>query len=275
MIPAAFEYVRADSVDAALSALTEYGDEAKLLAGGHSLLPLMKLRLAAPSVLVDVGRLDDLRYINDAGDYIAIGALTRHRDLETSSLLASAAPLLAHAAGHVGDPQVRHRGTIGGSLAHADPASDLPAVALAMGATIVATGPNGTREIAASEFYTGFLESALASDELLTEIRIPKLDTQGWSFQKFNRRAQDWAIVGVATVRANGSTGVGLVNMGSTPLLASAVMNAVNSGANAADAAALANEGTEAQSDINASSEYREHLARVLVRRSLEESGLS
>ncbi len=275
MIPAAFEYVRADSVDAALSALTEYGDEAKLLAGGHSLLPLMKLRLAAPSVLVDVGRLDDLRYINDAGDYIAIGALTRHRDLETSSLLASAAPLLAHAAGHVGDPQVRHRGTIGGSLAHADPASDLPAVALAMGATIVATGPTGTREIAASEFYTGFLESALAPDELLTEIRIPKLDTQGWSFQKFNRRAQDWAIVGVATVRANGSTGVGLVNMGSTPLLASAVMNAVKSGANAADAAALANEGTEAQSDINASSEYREHLARVLVRRSLEESGLS
>lgn len=275
MIPAAFEYVRADSVDAALSALTEYGDEAKLLAGGHSLIPLMKLRLAAPSVLVDVGRLDDLRYINDAGDHIAIGALTRHRDLETSSLLASAAPLLAHAAGHVGDPQVRHRGTIGGSLAHADPASDLPAVALAMGATIVATGPNGTREIAVSEFYTGFLESALAPDELLTEIRIPKLDTQGWSFQKFNRRAQDWAIVGVATVRANGSTGVGLVNMGSTPLLASAVMDAVKSGANAADAAALANEGTEAQSDINASSDYREHLARVLVRRSLEESGLS
>jgi len=275
VIPAAFEYVRADSVDAALSALTEYGDEAKLLAGGHSLLPLMKLRLAAPSVLVDVGRLDDLRYINDAGDYISIGALTRHRDLETSSLLASAAPLLAHAAGHVGDPQVRHRGTIGGSLAHADPASDLPAVALAMGATIVATGPNGTREIAASEFYTGFLESALAPDELLIEVRIPKLDTQGWSFQKFNRRAQDWAIVGVATVRANGSTGVGLVNMGSTPLLASAVMDAVKSGANAADAAALANEGTEAQSDINASSEYREHLARVLVRRSLEESGLA
>lgn len=275
MIPATFEYMRADSVDAALSALTEYGDEAKLLAGGHSLIPLMKLRLAAPSVLVDVGRLDDLRYINDVGDYISIGALTRHRDLETSSLLASAAPLLAHAAGHVGDPQVRHRGTIGGSLAHADPASDLPAVALAMGATIVATGPNGTREIAASEFYTGFLESALAPDELLTEIRIPKLDTQGWSFQKFNRRAQDWAIVGVATVRANGSTGVGLVNMGSTPLLASAVMDAVKSGATAADAAALANEGTEAQSDINASSEYREHLARVLVRRSLEESGLS
>jgi len=217
MIPAAFEYVRADSVDAALAALAEHGDEAKLLAGGHSLLPLMKLRLAAPSVLVDVGRLDDLRYINDAGDHIAIGALTRHRDLEISGLLASAAPLLAHAASHVGDPQVRHRGTIGGSLAHADPASDLPAVVLAMGGTLVATGPGGTREIAASEFFTGFLESALAPDELLTEIRIPKLETQGWSFQKFNRRAQDWAIVGVATVLANGSTGVALVNMGSPP----------------------------------------------------------
>ena len=275
MIPASFDYVRADSVDAALAALTEHGDEAKLLAGGHSLLPLMKLRLAAPSVLVDVGRLDDLRYINDAGDHIAIGALTRHRDLEISTMLAADAPLLAHAAGHVGDPQVRHRGTLGGSLAHADPASDLPAVILAMGGTLVATGPNGTREIAASEFFTGFLESALAPDELLTEIRIPKLDTQGWSFQKFNRRAQDWAIVGVATVRANGSTGVALVNMGSTPLLANAVMDAVKSGAGAADAAAFANEGTEAQSDINASSEYREHLARVLVRRSLEESGLS
>ena len=275
MIPAAFDYVRADSVDAALAALAEHGDEAKLLAGGHSLLPLMKLRLAAPSVLVDVGRLDDLRYINDAGDHIAIGALTRHRDLEISALLSSTAPLLAHAAGHVGDPQVRHRGTIGGSLAHADPASDLPAVVLAMGGTLVATGPNGAREIAASEFFTGFLESALEPDELLTEIRIPKLDTQGWSFQKFNRRAQDWAIVGVATVRANGSTGVALVNMGSTPLLASAVVDAVRSGASAADAAVLAAEGTEAQSDINASAEYREHLARVLVRRSLEESGLS
>jgi carbon-monoxide dehydrogenase medium subunit len=275
VIPASFDYLRADSVDAAIAALTEHGDEAKLLAGGHSLLPLMKLRLATPSVLVDVGRLDDLRYINDAGDHIAIGALTRHRDLEISTLLAADAPLLSHAAGHVGDPQVRHRGTLGGSLAHADPASDLPAVILAMGATLVATGPSGTREIAAADFYTGFLESALAPDELLTEIRIPKLDTQGWSFQKFNRRAQDWAIVGVATVRANGSTGVALVNMGSTPLLASAVMDAVKSGASAADASAHANEGTEAQSDINASSEYREHLARVLVRRSLEESGLA
>ena len=274
MIPAAFEYERADSVDAALALLAEHGDEAKLLAGGHSLLPLMKLRLAAPSVLVDVGRLDDLRYIRDAGDHIAIGALTRHRELETSTLLAQAAPLLSHAASHVGDPQVRHRGTLGGSLAHADPASDLPAVVLAMGGTLVARGPRGERTIAATDFFTGFLESALAPDELLVEVRIPKLDAQGWSFQKFNRRAQDWAIVGVAAVRANGSTGVALVNMGSTPLLASGVIDAVRSGASATDAAQRATDGTEPQSDINASVEYREHLARVLVRRALIETGL-
>ena len=275
MIPASFDYQRAGSADEAIALLTEHGDEAKLLAGGHSLLPLMKLRLASPSVLIDVGRLDDLRYIRDAGDHIAIGALTRHRELETSALLAEAAPLLSHAAGHVGDPQVRHRGTIGGSLAHADPASDLPAVVLAMGGTIVVQGPSGQREIAIADFFTGFLESALAPDELMTEIRIPKLDVEGWSFQKFNRRAQDWAIVGVAAVRANGSTGVALVNMGSTPLLASGVVDAVRSGATAAQAAERATENTEAQSDINASVAYREHLARVLVRRALEESGLA
>jgi carbon-monoxide dehydrogenase medium subunit len=275
MIPASFDYQRAGSADEAIALLTEHGDEAKLLAGGHSLLPLMKLRLASPSVLIDVGRLDDLRYIRDAGDHIAIGALTRHRDLETSALLAETAPLLSHAAGHVGDPQVRHRGTIGGSLAHADPASDLPAVVLAMGGTIVVKGPGGQREIAIADFFTGFLESALAPDELMTEIRIPKLDAEGWSFQKFNRRAQDWAIVGVAAVRANGSTGVALVNMGSIPLLATGVVEAVKSGASAAEAAERATENTEAQSDINASVAYREHLARVLVRRALEESGLA
>lgn len=275
MIPAAFDYVRAESAEEAVALLTEHGDEAKLLAGGHSLLPLMKLRLASPSVLIDVGRLDDLRYVRDAGDHIAIGALTRHRDLETDALLAEAAPLLAHAAGHVGDPQVRHRGTLGGSLAHADPASDLPAVVLALGGTLVATGPSGQREIASRDFYTGFLESALEPDELLTEIRIPKLETEGWSFQKFNRRAQDWAIVGVAAVRAKGVTGVGLVNMGSTPLFAAGVVEAVASGASAADAASRAVEGTEAQHDNNATVEYREHLARVLVRRALEESGLA
>ena len=275
MIPAAFDYERADSVDAALAMLAEHGDEAKLLAGGHSLLSMMKLRLAVPSVLVDVGRLDDLRYIRDGGDHLAIGALTRHRDLETSALLAAEAPLLAHAAGHVGDPQVRHRGTFGGSLAHADPASDLPAVLLAMGGTLIAQGPNGRREIPASEFFTGFLESALAPDELLCEIRIPKLETIGWSFQKFNRRAQDWAIVGVAAVRSASGTGVALVNMGSTPLPATGVIDAVAAGASASDAAERATDGTEPQSDINASVEYREHLARVLVRRALTDCGLS
>ena len=273
MIPAAFDYQRAESAEQAIALLTEHGDEAKLLAGGHSLLPLMKLRLASPSVLIDVGRLRELSYIRDGGDHVAIGALTRHRDLEISDLLAAEAPILAHAAGHVGDPQVRHRGTIGGSLAHADPASDLPAVILALGGTLVAKGPNGEREIAAGSFYTGFLESALEPDELLTEIRVPKAAGAGWSFQKFNRRAQDWAIVGVALVRNNGSSGVGLVNMGSTPIFAQGVVDAMAGGASAADAAEHAADDAEPQSDINASVEYRTHLAKVLVRRALEEAG--
>ncbi|HEY2815031.1 MAG TPA: xanthine dehydrogenase family protein subunit M [Acidimicrobiales bacterium] len=272
MIPASFDYVRADTPDHAVQLLGEHGDDAKLLAGGHSLLPLMKLRLATPSVLVDVGRLRDLSYINDAGDHVAIGALTRHQDLELSDLLGAQVPLLRHAAGQVGDPQVRHRGTIGGSIAHGDPASDLPAVLLALRATLVAQGPNGTREIAVDDFFTGFLETALAPDELLTEIRVPKAPGAGWSFQKFNRRAQDWAIVGVACVR-NGTTGIGLVNLGSTPLRAAASEQAIGSGASIEDAAAVADEGTDPPSDLNATPEYRRHLAHVLVRRALEQAG--
>lgn len=272
MIPAAFDYVRAGSVDEAISLIGQHGDDAKFIAGGHSLLPLMKLRLAQPSVLVDIGRLGDLAYIRDAGDHIAIGALTRHMDVEKSAVLAEHVPLLAHAAGHVGDPQVRHRGTIGGSIAHSDPASDLPATTLALGATYVAKGPNGTREIAAGDFYQGFLETALDADEMLTEIRVPKMNGSGWSFQKFNRRAQDWAIVGVAAWRGNGSSGVGLVNMGSTPILASAVSAALAQGASIADAAEAAAEESEPQTDLNASPEYRVHLAKVLVRRALEEA---
>jgi carbon-monoxide dehydrogenase medium subunit len=275
VIPAPFDYKRASSAEEAVSLIAEAGDEAKFLAGGHSLLPLMRLRLAQPSVLIDVGRLTDLSYIRDGGDHIAIGALTRHRDLETSDLLKEQVPLLAHVASHVGDAQVRHRGTLGGSIAHSDPASDLPAAVLALGGSMVARGPAGERVIAAGDFFTGFLESALEPDELLTEIRVPKLEIEGWSFQKFNRRAQDWAIVGVAAVRAKGHTGVGLVNMGSVPLIASGVVEAVDGGATAAEAADRATEGTEPQGDINASPEYREHLARVLVRRALEESGLS
>jgi carbon-monoxide dehydrogenase medium subunit len=271
VIPAAFEYVRADSVDAAIAALAEHGDDAKLLAGGMSLIPLMKLRLATPTVVVDIGRLRDLSYVRDAGDHLAIGALTRHRDLETSDLLASACPVLRGVAGEVGDNQVRHRGTLGGSVAHGDPASDLPAALLALDAELVVRGRSGDRTIAAADFFQGFLETALAPDEMLTEIRVPKI-SGGWNYQKFNRRAQDWAIVGALAVR-NGTTRVALVNMGSTPLRASAVEAALASGASVEEAARLAAEGTEPPSDLNASPEYREHLARVLVRRALEAAG--
>ena len=272
MIPASFDYKRAGSAAEAIALVGQHGDDAKFLAGGHSLLPLMKLRLAQPAVLVDIARIKDLSYVRDAGDHIAIGALTRHREVETNALLTQHVPLLSHAASHVGDPQVRHRGTIGGSIAHADPASDLPATTLALGATYVAQGPNGTREIAAADFYTGFLESALAPDEMLTEIRVPKMNGAGWSFQKFNRRAQDWAIVGVAAWRRGTESGVALVNMGSTPVLASSVADAIAKGASVADAAALAAAEAEPQSDNNATAEYREHLAKVLVRRALEQA---
>jgi carbon-monoxide dehydrogenase medium subunit len=273
VIPAAFDYQRAASAEEAIALISEHGDEAKFIAGGHSLLPLMKLRLAQPSMLVDIGRLTELSYIREDGDRIAIGALTRHRDVETSALLAQHNPLLAHAASQVGDPQVRHRGTIGGSLAHADPAADLPATTLALGATYVAQGAGGRREIAASDFYTGFLESALEPDEMLVEIRVPKLNGAGWSFQKFNRRAQDWAIVGVSAWKSNGSSGVAMVNMGSTPVLCTSVMNALAQGASAGDAAELAVAEADPQADLNASVEYRTHLAKVLVRRALKECG--
>jgi carbon-monoxide dehydrogenase medium subunit len=272
MIPAPFEYKRAGSAQEAISLIGQYGDEAKFLAGGHSLIPLMKLRLAQPTVLVDIGHVKDLSYVKDAGDHVAIGALTRHMDVEKSPVLAQHAPLLAHAASHVGDSQVRHRGTIGGSIAHADPASDQAATTLALGATYVVQGPKGKREIAARDFYKGFLESALAPDEMLVEIKVPKMNGAGWSFQKFSRRAQDWAIVGVAAWRNNGSSGVALVNMGSTPVLASAVSNALGKGASVADAAAHAADDAEPQADLNASVEYRTHLAKVLVRRALEEA---
>ena len=272
MIPAAFDYVRASSAEEAVSLVGQHGDESKFIAGGHSLLPLMKLRLAQPTVLIDIGRISDLSYIREADDHVAIGALTRHMDVENSSVLAEHAPLLAHAASHVGDPQVRHRGTIGGSIAHADSASDLPATTLAMGATYVAQGPNGTREIAASDFYQGFLTSSLEDDEILTEIRVPKMAGAGWSFQKFNRRAQDWAIVGVAAWRRNGDSGVGLVNMGSVPILATSVSSALSGGASIADAANQAVAEADPQADLNASIEYRTHLAKVLTRRALEEA---
>ena len=254
--------------------LVEHGGDAKILAGGHSLLPLMKLRLATPAVLVDVSRAADLSYIRDAGDHIAIGSCTRHRDVEQSDVLRAQVPLVAQTASLVGDPQVRARGTIGGSLAHGDPASDLPAVVLALGGTLVARGPSGERTIAAADFFRGFRETALADDEVLTEIRVPKTAGAGFSYQKFNRRAQDWAIVGVAVVH-NGTTGVGLVNMGSVPLRAAAVEAALAEGASAADAAAVAADGTDPPDDLHGSPDYRRHLVRVLVRRALEEAGVT
>ena len=271
MIPSSFTYMRAGSAAEALDLVAEHGEDAKFLAGGHSLLPLMKLRLAAPEVIIDPGGLRDLSYVTDQGSYVAIGALTRHHDVENSELLGREVPLLAHAAGQVGDPQIRHRGTIGGSIAHADPASDLPAVLLALDATVVARGADGEREIAIGEFFQGLFETALEPDELLTEIRVPKPasgDGGSWSFQKFTQRAIDWAIVGCAVQDGH----VALVNMGGTPLRATATEAALAGGASLADAAAHAAEGTSAADDIRATRAYREHLARVLVSRALTEA---
>lgn len=269
MIPAPFDYEVADSVEGAIELLGS-GTEAKLIAGGHSLLPLMKLRLARPELLVDVGRLSDLAYVREDGDRIAIGALTRHHDLERDDLLRERCAILADTAGEVGDPQVRHRGTIGGSVAHGDPASDLPTVLLALEAELVVRGPGGERTLAAADFFTGFLETALEPQDLLTEIRVPATDAG--AYVKFNRRAQDWATVGVAALRANGGVRVALTNMAATPLRARGVEEALAGGDEPATAAERAAEGTSPPSDPNGSAEYREHLARVLVRRALEEA---
>jgi aerobic carbon-monoxide dehydrogenase medium subunit len=280
VIPLAFDYEVAESVDHAIELLGQHGEEAKLLAGGHSLLPIMKLRLAAPAVLVDLGRLEDLKYVRDEGDHIAVGAMTRHTDVEHNQLLQEQCGLLAYTTSLVGDPQVRHRGTIGGSLAHGDAASDLPSALLALEGTFVVKGSGGERTVAAADFFEDYLQTALAPDEVLTEIRVPKLgQNASWSYKKFNRRAQDWAVVGAAAVveRSNGSISsarIGLTNMGSTPVRATAAENAL-SGASAdsvAEATSSADEGTSPASDIAASSEYRRHLARILSRRAVEEA---
>jgi carbon-monoxide dehydrogenase medium subunit len=270
MIPAAFEYVRAESVDDAIAKLSATED-AKLLAGGHSLLPAMKLRIARPATLVDIGRLQDLSYIREDGDRIAIGALTRHHDVAASELLRTACPIVPATAEQIGDPQVRHMGTIGGSVAHADPAGDMPSVLLALDADLVAMGPNGERTIGASDFFVSLFESALAPDEVLTEVRVPR-STDGWSYLKFNRRALDWAVVGVAAVRSNGGAKIGLTNMGLTPMRAAGVEEALTGGADPATAAERAAEGTSPPSDAFASDGYRRELVKVLVRRALEET---
>ena len=279
MIPLAFDYEVAESVDHAIELLGQHGDEAKLLAGGHSLLPIMKLRLAAPTVLVDLGRIEDLNYVSDEGDHLAIGAMTRHCDMERNTTLQEHCGLVAYTASLVGDPQVRHRGTIGGSISHGDAASDLPSALLALDANFVVKGSGGERTVAAGDFFEDYLQTTLAPDEVLTEIRVPKLNGAGWSYKKFNRRAQDWAVVGVAAVveRSNGSIGsarIGLTNMGSTPLRATTAENALSGAdpSSVAEATSSADEGTSPSSDIAASGEYRRHLARVLSRRAVEEA---
>jgi carbon-monoxide dehydrogenase medium subunit len=266
VIPAAFDYVAADSAAHAVDLLGQHGDDAKLLAGGHSLLPMMKLRLAAPSVLIDIGKLDELAGITAAGDELVIGATTRHADLADSDLVRADAPLLAHAAAQVGDPQIRHRGTIGGSLAHADPAADLPMALLALGGSVELSGPGGRRQVAADEFFTGFFETSLEPVELISAVRVPRQPGVAWGYQKFVRRANDWAIVGVAAIDGR----IALANMGSTPLRARAAEQALAAGANPAEAAALAAEDTSPAEDMHADRAYRQHLARVLTRRALE-----
>ena len=268
MIPAPFAFARATSVDDVLGVLGEHGDEAKILAGGHSLLPLMKLRLATPTVLVDVNGVDDLGDVREDGDEIVIGSLVRHATLVTSPLLREHLPLLAAAAAEVGDPQVRHRGTLAGSLAHGDPAADLPAAFLALRGSVTVRSTSGTRRIDADDFFLGFLETALAPDEMITEVRFPKCTGIGWGFEKFTRRAQDWAIVGVAAV-GGPRPGVALVNMGGTPVRAASVEDALRSGADPEAAAALADAESDPTADRNASSEFRRHLARVLTGRAL------
>lgn len=278
MIPSSFDYEVAESVDHALELLRTKEDP-KLIAGGHSLLPLMKLRLARPGTLVDIGRLSGLSGVRDAGDHLAIGGLTRHHDLNTDALARQHCPLISYAAGLVGDPQVRHRGTIGGSLAHGDPASDLPTICLVLDAVIVARGPNGERTIDASAFFNGFFDTALAEDEIITEVRVPKTGSAGWSYLKFRQRALDWATVGVAAVvgASNGSiqgAKVAFTNMGQTPLRAAAVEAALSGAPRDAvtEAAQKADEGTDPPSDTWASSDFRRHLARVLTGRAVEEA---
>ncbi|MFG3288482.1 FAD binding domain-containing protein [Streptomyces sp. NPDC048179] len=277
MIPPAFEYARPASVDEAVRVLADAGEEAKVLAGGQSLLPLLRLRLAFPELVVDVGRIPELRGVREDGDALVIGALTTHHDVVRDPLVRRHAGLLAAATATVADPAVRHRGTLGGSLAHADPAGDLPAVALALDAELVAAGPDGRRTIPARDFFLDYLTTALAPDELLVEVRVPKRDGWGFHYEKFQRVAQAWAIVGVAALvrRDDGHIAearIGLTNMGSTPLRATAAEEAL-AGADGpgavARAAEAAAEGTRPSQDLSGSPEYREHLARVLTRRAV------
>ncbi|AZQ32526.1 xanthine dehydrogenase family protein subunit M [Streptomyces cyaneochromogenes] len=277
MIPAAFEYARPSSVDEAVRMLADAGEDAKVLAGGQSLLPLMRLRLAFPELVVDVNRIPELRGVREDGDTLVIGAMTTHHDVIADPLVRRHAGLLAAATSTVADPAVRHRGTFGGSLAHADPAGDLPAVVLVMNAELVAQGPRGRRTIPAREFFVDYLQSALEPDELLVEVRIPKADGWGFRYEKFHRVAQAWPIVGVAALVRRGDghiaeARVGLTNMGTTPLRAAAAEEALSGAGDpeaVAQAAQEATQGTRPAQDSSASPEYRAHLARVLTKRAV------
>jgi aerobic carbon-monoxide dehydrogenase medium subunit len=279
MIPAAFAYARPTTVDEALQALAEGGDDVKVLAGGQSLIPVMRLRLAAPETVVDLTRVSELRGVREEGDALVVGAMTTHSDVLTDPLMARYGQLVVQATETVADRQVRHRGTFGGALVHADPAGDLPAVALALDAEFVLAGPSGRRTVPAADFFVDYLTTALEEGELLVEIRLPKLgEDWGVRYEKFNRVAQAWSIVAVAAaVRREGGriaeARIGLTNMGSTPLRATATEQALL-GADVSmeavtAAAALAAEGTEPSSDLNAQADYRQHLARVLTKRAL------
>jgi aerobic carbon-monoxide dehydrogenase medium subunit len=277
MIPPRFDYVRADSVDEAISALSEGGEDAKLLAGGHSLLPLMKLRFAAPSLLVDISRLDELRGIEAANGGWSIGSGTRHAELESNEDLG----VVAHAASLIADQQVRNRGTIGGSLAHCDPASDLPSVLLAAEGEVAVKGSGGERTIAAVDLFQDYLTTSLGADEVITEVRLPSLEGWSWGYEKYARRAEDWAMVGVcALVKASGGAcedvRIGLTNMGPVPLRATAAEEALRgqelSSESISAAAAQAAEGTDPPGDLNATPDYKRHLARVLTGRALEQA---
>jgi carbon-monoxide dehydrogenase medium subunit len=274
MIPAEFDYAVAESVDDAIRLLGEGGEDARVLAGGHSLLPLMKLRFAAPSLLVDLRKVGELRGIEVGDDSIRIGALTRHADLQVRDDLG----LIATVAREIADQQVRNRGTIGGSLAHGDAAADMPAVLLAMGGSVVVRGSGGEREIAAEDLFEGYLTTSIQPGEVLTEVRLPSLQGYGHGYEKFNRRSEDWAMVGVCALvkAADGvceDVRIALTHMASTPLRASAAEDALRGqpldDEHIAAAAAQAAEGTSPQADLNATADYKRHLARVLTRRAL------
>jgi len=273
VIPAEFDYAAPDSLDEVIRLLSENGD-AKIIAGGHSLLPLMKLRLAAPSLLVSIGRVPGLTGIERSNGGVKIGAMTRHAVVANASELG----VTSHAAGMIADQQVRNRGTIGGSLSHGDSAGDLPTVFLAAEGSVTARGGSGEREIQATEMFKGFLTTALAPDEVVTSVQMPALDGFGWGYEKFVRRSEDWAMVGVcALVKSNGGTcedvRVGLTHMGQTPLRATATEEALRgqslSPESIAQAAEQAAEGTDPPGDVNATPDYKRHLARVLTRRAL------